>query len=76
MDARGTIRQEVALVQQYTTSYRRKMAELIAGLNAAFQTPHVNAVQMQSIRSCVEAVDMMLESHAQFAKAMEKISLS
>ena len=67
---RQSIHQEVNLVQEFTRTYRAKLAEMIDRLNAS-DGP---AAGSDSIRWCVEAVDMMLASQAQFAKAMDRLA--
>jgi hypothetical protein len=70
---RQSIRQEVDLVHTFTRSYRAKLAKLIDCLNHTLENSG-SQPDRQSIRWCVEAVDMMLASQEQFAKAMDKLA--
>ena len=54
--------------QRFTTSYRRKFADLIERLNRAQTTTDV-----QSIRLCVEAVNMMLASQSEMARTLREV---
>jgi hypothetical protein len=63
------LRREVDLMERFTQSYRRKFAELIERLNAP-STPS----DLQCVRMCVEAVDMMLESQSQMAKTLRELT--
>ena len=72
---RQSIQQEVNLVQEFTRTYRAKLAEAIDRLNAPLGGPNGRS-DLQTLRWCVEAVDMMLASQAQFAKAMDRLAMS
>jgi hypothetical protein len=70
-----TIHEEVDLVQRFTQTYRAKLAEVIDRLNHAPPSPTGDArPDGQTIRWCVEAVDMVLASQAEFAKAMHRLA--
>ena len=64
------IRQEVDLIERFVASYRHKFAELIEQLNRGPST----LTDLQSLRLCVEAVDMMLLMQGHLAQALQKIS--
>jgi hypothetical protein len=63
------LREEVELMERFTQTYRRKFAELIDRLNAP-TTPS----DLQCVRLCVEAVDMMLASQSQIARTLREMS--
>jgi hypothetical protein len=63
------LREEVELMERFTQTYRRKFAELIDRLNAP-TTPS----DLQCVRLCVEAVDMMLASQSQIAKSLREMT--
>jgi hypothetical protein len=63
------LREEVDLMERFTQSYRRKFAELIDRLNA----PSAPS-DLQCVRLCVEAVDMMLASQSQMAKTLREMT--
>lgn len=63
------LRQEVDLMERFTQSYRRKFAELIDRMNRS-QPPS----DLQCIRLCLEAVDMMLASQSQIAQSLREIA--
>jgi hypothetical protein len=63
------LRQEVDLMDRFTRSYRRKFADLIDRLNRADQRS-----DLQCVRLCVEAVDMMLASQSQVAKSLREMT--
>lgn len=64
------LRSEVELVARFSESYRRKFGELIGRLNHGGD-PHAD---QQSVRLCVEAVDMMLSTHHLLAKALSQLT--
>lgn len=72
------LRQEVDLMERFTQSYRRKIAALIERLNgspaAAAAGPQPS--DLQCLRLCVEAVDMMLASQTQVAQSLREIAES
>jgi hypothetical protein len=61
--------QEVDLMERFTQSYRRKFAELIDRMNRAQPTS-----DLQCMRLCVEAVDMMLASQSQVALSLREMA--
>ena len=63
------LQSEVELVARFSESYRRKFDEVIARLNAAVDSQ----TDAESLRLCVEAVDMMLSSHAVLARALVEL---
>ena len=63
------LRQEVDLMERFAQSYRRKVGDLIARLNGD-QTPS----DLQCVRLCVEAVDMMLASQTQMAQTLRELA--
>jgi hypothetical protein len=70
---REAIHEEVDLVESFTRCYRAKLAGLIDRMNDSLKGTMPANADWQSIRWCLEAVDLMLCSHAQFAKAMGKM---
>ena len=63
------LREEADLVERFTQTYRMKFAHLIDRLNAG-EAP----TDLQSIRLCVEAVNMMLASQSQMARTIREIA--
>jgi len=63
------LRQEVDLMERFTLTYRRKFAELIGRLNRAEPTS-----DLQCVRLCIEAVDMMLASQSQVAQSLRELA--
>ncbi len=68
--------QEADLVQRLAHGYRRKLAEIIGTLNRSLDTSGLNSHQQKSMRCCVEAVDLVLSSHEEFAKLLGTIAAS
>ena len=64
------LREEVDLMERFTQTYRLKFASLIDRLNAAIDAPS----DLQCVRLCVEAVNMMLDSHTQVARTLREIA--
>ena len=64
------LRQEVDLMERFSQSYRRKFAALIERLNGSSDVPS----DVQCLRLCVEAVDMMLASQTQVARSLREIA--
>jgi hypothetical protein len=56
-------------MERFTHTYRRKVAELIDRLNGAGAPS-----DLQCVRLCVEAVDMMLASQSQMAKTLRELT--
>jgi uncharacterized protein with von Willebrand factor type A (vWA) domain len=67
--ARIAIRREADLVACFTRSYRAKLARTIDLLNTSLRSPEPRA-DATSMRCCIEAVDLVLASHEQFAKSL------
>jgi hypothetical protein len=65
------LRQEMDLMDRFSQSYRRKFAVLIKQLNQPGATS-----DLKSLRLCIEAVDMMLASHAQVASSLRELTQS
>jgi len=63
------LRQEVELMERFTESYRRQFAQLIDRMNRSEP-----ATDLQCIRLCIEAVDMMLASQSQVAQSLREIA--
>jgi hypothetical protein len=63
------LRQEVDLMNRFTQSYRRKFAVLIDRLNGT--DPRSD---LQCVRLCIEAVDMMLASQSQVAQSLREMT--
>jgi len=63
------LRQEVELMERFTESYRRKFAQLIERMNRS-----ESSSDLQCIRLCIEAVDMMLASQSQVAQSLREIA--
>jgi len=62
--------QEADLVQRFARGYRNRLAEIIGTLNRSISTSSTDARQQESMRCCLEAVDLVLSSHEQFAKLL------
>ncbi len=71
---RQRLRQEVDLMERFTRTYRRKIVDLIDRLNGAGAVPTPS--DLQCVRLCVEAVDMMLVSQTQMAKTLREFTES
>ena len=63
------LRQEVELMARFTQTYRRKFAVLIDRFNGS--DPRSD---LQCVRLCIEAVDMMLASQSQMAKTLREMT--
>ena len=70
LPASQRLRQEVDLMERFTQTYRLKFASLIDRLNAAADAPS----ELQCVRLCVEAVNMMLDSHTQVARTLREMT--
>jgi hypothetical protein len=66
---RGEIRAEADLIERFARSYRRKFAQVIDQLN---HEP-AKLSDMQCIRLCVEAVDMVLATQTELARALREM---
>jgi hypothetical protein len=71
-DARRSLDREADLVDRFAQMYRSHLSHLVQTLNASVTGPQPMAPD--PIRHCVEAVDMVLASHAQFAKSLKKLA--
>ena len=65
------LRQEVELMARFTQTYRRKFAVLIDRLNGS--DPRSD---LQCVRLCIEAVDMMLASQSQVAQSLREMTIT
>jgi hypothetical protein len=63
------LRQEVDLMERFTQTYRRKFAELIDRINRSQPIS-----DLQCVRLCLEAVDMMLASQSQVAQSLREMT--
>jgi hypothetical protein len=72
--------QEADLVQRFARGYRHRLAGIIGNLNQTIALSKSDPRQQQeSMRCCLEAVDLVLASHEQFAKllgTLAKLDLS
>jgi hypothetical protein len=66
--------QEADLVQRFADGYRVRLAEIITSLNRTLASSGLDSRQQASMRCCVEAVDLVLSSHQQFAKLLSTIA--
>ena len=64
------LQQELDVIQRFADSYQKQFAVLIRQLNG----PPVAGSSTQGLRLCVEAVNMMLESHRTLATAVRELS--
>ncbi|MFI5379672.1 MAG: hypothetical protein ACHRHE_10270 [Tepidisphaerales bacterium] len=64
------LQQELDVIQRFADSYQKQFAVLIRQLNG----PPVPGASSQGLRLCVEAVNMMLESHRTMATALRELS--
>ena len=65
------LQQEADLIERFARSYRAKFATLIDQLNGP---PSGRISDLQCLRMCVEAVDLMLDTQCRLAEAVKKIS--
>jgi hypothetical protein len=77
-DTRRDLDREADLVEQFARLYRAELAHLIQRLNrsATVVIPGADPAAADSIRHCVEAVDMVLASHAAFARSLKRLALT
>ena len=61
--------EEADLIEQFTSTYGRKFAALIDQMNHA-----PSPTDVQCIRLCVEAVNMMLVSQQQVARSIRELA--
>lgn len=62
------LRSELELIERFATTYASKFEQLIDRLNA---TPE--HTDQQCVRLCIEAVNMMMVSQTQMARAIRQI---
>ena len=67
------LRQEVDLMNRFTQSYRRKFAVLIDRLNGS-DSRGDHRSDLECVRLCIEAVDMMLASQSQVAQSLREMT--
>lgn len=60
------LRQEVDLMARFAETYRGKFSDLIEQLNR----PHGHDTDVQGIRLCVEAMNMLLSAQSHLAEAI------
>ncbi len=70
--ARQQIHEDLELIERFSSSYGREFSSLIRELNAD-PTPQTGR---KSLRLCVEAVNMLLDSQKQLAAALRSLSES
>ncbi len=63
------LRSEAAIMEAFTSTYGRKFSQLIERMN-----DEPAATDLQCVRLCVEAVNMMLVSQAQVARTLRAIA--
>jgi hypothetical protein len=61
--SQANLHEEIDLIQRFAVSYRRKLADVIDRMNRG-------QGDVQCMKLCVEAVDMMLESQNHLAQAL------
>lgn len=66
--------QEADLVQRFARGYRGRLAEIIGKLNRSMVASTDDARQQESVRCCIEAVDLVLSSHEHFAKLLATLA--
>ena len=67
------LRAEADLIETFTSTYGRKFSELIEHMNTPQATSR-GASDLQCVRLCVEAVNMMLVSQANVARTLKEIA--
>ncbi len=67
--AQHPLEQELDVIQRFADTYQKQFAVLIRELNG----PPVPGASSQGLRLCVEAVNMMLESHRTLAMALQDL---
>ena len=69
------LRAEADLIEAFTRTYGRKFSEMIDRLNhPAGAAPASGLSDLQCVRLCVEAVNMMLASQAQVARTLQEFA--
>lgn len=71
-----TIWQEADLIERFARGYRAKFAHLIEQLNSPSDpgSPAARLTDLQCLRLCVEAVDVMLENQCRLADAVKRLN--
>ncbi len=69
VETRRAIQREADFVASFTAQYRAKLAKTISLLNATHRTA-ATGHDPASMRFCIEAVDLVLASHQQFAASL------
>lgn len=70
MSPQQRLQEEADLIESFTQTYRLKFQELIERLNSG----EAGASDLQCVRLCVEAVNMMLASQSQVARTLRQIA--
>jgi hypothetical protein len=70
---REQLREEIELVERFVDCYRRQFDALIARLNDGGRAT-ASAGNPQTVRLCVEAVNMMLDSHGRLARTLRHLA--
>ena len=68
-DIKDRLRAEVDLIERFTQTYRRKFDAVIERLNGSG-----GPSDLQCVRLCVEAVNMLLTSQAQVARTIRAMA--
>ena len=68
--ARLATQREADLVQRFAHGYRARLSEIIGNQNRSLSTATTDPGHQESMRCCIEAVDLVLSSHEQFAKLL------
>jgi hypothetical protein len=68
--AQADIRKEADLIERFSSAYRKRLGQLVEQLNK----PGFAAADMQCLRLCVEAVDLILSSQSKLARAIDRLS--
>ena len=71
MSPEQRLQKEADLIESFTQTYRLKFQELIDRLNSGVAA---GASDLQCVRLCVEAVNMMLASQSQVARTLREIA--
>ena len=74
-EATSRLREEAALVERFVECYRRQFDALIRRLNETARPAAKDDPHAQSLRLCVEAVNMMLATHGQMARALRHLGV-
>jgi hypothetical protein len=66
--------EEANLVQRFAHGYRGRLARIIGTLNRSLAKSGIDPHQQESMRCCVEAVDLVLSSHEHFARLLSTLA--